>query len=68
MAIPMASCRPGRALLDAEAPTPTYKILSGMTHGIRERFTYRKRHEHGTQHPLDTLQTGPALAATTRCS
>ena len=29
-----------------------------MTHGIRKAFTYRKRHEHGTQHPLDTLQTG----------
>ena len=28
-----------------------------MTHGIREAFTYRKRHEQGTQHPLDTLQT-----------
>ena len=28
-----------------------------MTHGIRKAFTYRKRHEHGTQHPLDTLQT-----------
>ena len=41
-----------------EAPTPTFNILSGMTHGIREAFTYRKRHEHGTQHPLDTLQTG----------
>ena len=26
--------------------------------GIREAFSYRKRHEHGTQHPLDTLQTG----------
>ncbi len=45
-----------RQFLDAEAPTPTFKILSGMTHGIREAFTYRKRHEHGTQHPLDTLQ------------
>jgi transglutaminase-like putative cysteine protease len=44
--------------LDDEGPTPTFKILSGMTHGIREAFTYRKRHEHGTQHPLDTLQTG----------
>jgi transglutaminase-like putative cysteine protease len=43
--------------LDAEAPTPTFKILSGMTHGIRRAFKYRKRHEHGTQHPLDTLQT-----------
>jgi transglutaminase-like putative cysteine protease len=47
-----------RSFLDAEAPTPTFKILSGMTHGIREAFTYRKRHEQGTQHPLDTLQTG----------
>ena len=46
-----------RNFLDAEAPTPTFKILSGMTHGIRKAFTYRKRHEQGTQHPLDTLQT-----------
>jgi transglutaminase-like putative cysteine protease len=47
-----------RNFLDAEAPTPTFKILSGMTHGIRNAFSYRKRHERGTQHPLDTLQTG----------
>ncbi|KRR08861.1 transglutaminase [Bradyrhizobium jicamae] len=47
-----------RQFLDAEAPTPTFKILSGMTHGIRRAFAYRKRHERGTQHPLDTLQTG----------
>src|SRR5260370_22766420 len=47
-----------RNFLDDEAPTPTFKILSGMTHGICETFAYRKRHEHGTQHPLDTLQTG----------
>lgn len=46
-----------RNFLDDEGPTPTYNILSGMTHGIRAQFTYRKRHEHGTQHPLDTLQT-----------
>jgi transglutaminase-like putative cysteine protease len=46
-----------RNFLDAEGPTPTFKILSDMTHGIREAFTYRKRHEQGTQHPLDTLQT-----------
>jgi transglutaminase-like putative cysteine protease len=46
-----------RNFLDAEGPTPTFKILSGMTHGIRKAFTYRKRYEHGTQHPLDTLQT-----------
>jgi transglutaminase-like putative cysteine protease len=47
-----------RDFLDEEAPTPTFKILSGMTHGIRHAFAYRKRHEQGTQHPLDTLQTG----------
>ncbi len=46
-----------RNFLDAEGPTPTFSILSGMTHGIRRQFSYRKRHEHGTQHPLDTLQT-----------
>jgi transglutaminase-like putative cysteine protease len=46
-----------RNFLDAEGPTPTFHILSDMTHGIRQAFTYRKRHEHGTQHPLDTLQT-----------
>lgn len=46
-----------RNFLDDEGPTPTFNILSGMTHGIREQFTYRKRHAHGTQHPLDTLQT-----------
>jgi len=43
--------------LDPEGPTPTFKILSGMTHGIRDEFSYRRRYEHGTQHPLDTLQT-----------
>ena len=47
-----------RRFLDDEAPTPTFKILSSMTHGIRDTFSYRKRHEQGTQHPLDTLQTG----------
>ena len=42
--------------LDAEGPTPTYNILTNMTHGIREAFSYQKRHEQGIQHPLDTLQ------------
>ena len=46
-----------RNFLDPDGPTPTFNILTGMTHGIREAFTYRKRHPHGTQHPLDTLQT-----------
>jgi transglutaminase-like putative cysteine protease len=45
-----------RNFLDAEGPTPTFNILSNMTYGIRNAFSYRKRHEHGTQHPLDTLQ------------
>jgi transglutaminase-like putative cysteine protease len=45
-----------RQFLDSDGPTPSYNILTGMTHGIREAFNYRKRHEHGTQHPLDTLQ------------
>jgi transglutaminase-like putative cysteine protease len=47
-----------RGFLDAEAPTPTFKLLSRMTHGIRDALRYRKRYEPGTQHPLDTLQTG----------
>jgi transglutaminase-like putative cysteine protease len=47
-----------RGFLDEQGMTPTFNILSGITHGIREAFSYRKRHEHGTQHPLDTLQTG----------
>ncbi|NEU96463.1 transglutaminase family protein [Bradyrhizobium uaiense] len=46
-----------RSFLDVEAPTLTFKILSEMTHGIREAFSYRKRYEQGTQHPLDTLRT-----------
>src|SRR3979411_2896527 len=46
-----------RGFLESEGPPPTFNILSGMTPGIREAFTYRKRHAHGTQHPLDTLQT-----------
>src|ERR1700716_2070351 len=46
-----------RQFLDPDGPTPSFNILSGMTHGIRDAFSYRKRHEHGTQHPLDTLQT-----------
>ncbi|MFL6817147.1 MAG: transglutaminase N-terminal domain-containing protein [Bradyrhizobium sp.] len=46
-----------RSFLDPEGTTPTFKILTNMTHGIRETFTYRKRYELGTQHPLDTLQT-----------
>jgi transglutaminase-like putative cysteine protease len=38
--------------------TPTLELLSSMTHGVREQLNYRKRHEHGTQHPTDTLESG----------
>src|SRR3984885_10644156 len=50
-----------RNFLDAEGPTPTFNILSHMTHGIPKQFSYRKRHEPGTQHPLDSQQarSGP---------
>ena len=52
-----------RKFLDYESPTPTFQILSQMTHGIRESFSYRRRHEHGTQHPLDhRYQTGSRTA------
>src|SRR5437762_1852772 len=47
---------PGSRLDSGPQPTSTFRILSGMTHGILDAFGYRKRHEHGTQHPLDTLQ------------
>ena len=47
-----------RGFLDEEAPSPTFKILSRITHAIRKQFTYRKRHEPGTQQPLDTLRSG----------
>ena len=30
-----------RGFLEAEAPTPTFRILSRMTHGIREQLAYR---------------------------
>jgi len=46
-----------RTFLDEQAPTPTFGILSRMTHGIHDQLTYRARYEQGTQHPLDTLQT-----------
>ncbi len=46
-----------RRFLNGDGATLTYDILSGMTHGIRNAFIYRKRHQQGTQHPLDTLQT-----------
>jgi transglutaminase-like putative cysteine protease len=47
-----------RTFLDGQTPTRTFGILSRITHGIRNSLTYRARYEEGTQHPLDTLQSG----------
>jgi transglutaminase-like putative cysteine protease len=47
-----------RSFLSADGLTHTQDLLTAMTHGIRAQFKYRRRHEQGTQHPLDTLQTG----------
>jgi transglutaminase-like putative cysteine protease len=47
-----------RQFLSEGSCTKTLDLLAGMTHGVRQSFRYRKRHEHGTQHPLDTLDTG----------
>ena len=46
------------SFLQVGSSTPTLELLSDMTHGIRKNFVYRKRHEHGTQHPVDTLEGG----------
>jgi len=37
--------------------TRSHDLLRAITLGIHESFDYRRRHERGTQHPLDTLQT-----------
>ena len=43
--------------LSSTGRTRTHDLLRATTLGVRESFTYRRRHERGTQHPLDTLQT-----------
>ncbi|HEY0234816.1 MAG TPA: transglutaminase family protein [Afipia sp.] len=47
----------GRRFLSEGVTTRTQDLLVNITHGVREYFVYRKRYEHGTQHPLDTLYT-----------
>ncbi len=47
----------GRQFLSDGTMTRTQDLLVNITHGVREYFVYRKRYEHGTQHPLDTLYT-----------
>ena len=44
-----------RNFLDEEAPTPTFKILSGMTHAIREQFNDERHRfaDHSLARPGD---------------
>ena len=44
--------------LDASSSTETMKILRSMTHGIRDKFVYRRRIEKGVQTPDETLRNG----------
>lgn len=37
-------------------PTETGHLLMTLCYAIHESFLYRRRHEHGTQTPLETLQ------------
>jgi transglutaminase-like putative cysteine protease len=37
-------------------PTETGRLLMTLCYAIRESFVYARRHEHGTQTPLETLQ------------
>jgi len=43
--------------LDPSDRTGTIKILSAMTRGIREQFSYARRPEKGVQTPAETLQS-----------
>ena len=43
--------------LSSNGRTRTHDLLRATTLGVQESFSYRRRHERGTQHPLDTLQT-----------
>lgn len=47
----------GRKFLSDGSTTSTQDLLTNITHAVRSTFVYRKRHEQGTQHPLDTLYT-----------
>jgi len=47
----------GRQFLSDGSTTSTLDMLNNITHAVRATFIYRKRHEQGTQHPLDTLYT-----------
>jgi len=57
----------GRAISRRRRATPTFHILSGMTHGNPRGIYFSQAARAGHQHPLDTLQTGSGTAATMRC-
>ena len=44
--------------LDPCSSTATMKILRSMTHGIRDKFIYKRRVEKGVQTPDETLRSG----------
>jgi transglutaminase-like putative cysteine protease len=47
-----------RRFLRWNGPTPIAMLLTDMTHGIREGFTYSKRFDGRTQSPAETLERG----------
>src|SRR5271156_3817058 len=47
-----------RQFLRRQGPTGTRELLAAITLAIRERFTYVRRPEFGTQDPIETLKLG----------
>ncbi len=47
-----------RSFVRRDGATGTRDLLSAMTHGVRQRFTYIARSERGVQEPLLTMRLG----------
>ena len=47
-----------RRFLRWNGPTPIATLLTDMTHGIREQFSYAKRFDGRTQTPTETIERG----------
>ncbi|BDG72151.1 transglutaminase family protein [Roseomonas fluvialis] len=47
-----------RSFIRRDGATGTRDLLSAMTHGVRQRFTYIARSERGVQEPLVTMRLG----------
>jgi transglutaminase-like putative cysteine protease len=47
-----------RSFIRRDGATGTRDLLSAMTHGVRQRFTYLARTERGVQEPLLTMRLG----------